>query len=104
MNLSTDINLFNNMEETKSFEEKYEQATPEERKALTIRLLHQNSQLANAVRQLQDTTAFKRLDYLFKVVDSAMFDEEFENRCKEEIKFIMFGEPSPEEASKETEK
>ena len=69
-----------------------------------------SKQLDQAYMQLQQLNmgnTFKRLDYLFKVLDNkAVFSEEFFTKCKEEIELLMTipeeeVEDSSEEAPKE---
>lgn len=50
-------------------------------------LFQQNQYLTKQVRELSAYNAFKRLDYLFKVVEnSKVFGAEFTKQCMEEIK------------------
>lgn len=68
-------------------------------------------QLSNEVRglyaRLQEmnlTNTFKRLDYLFKVVElSEKFNSDFVCRCKNEIEGLMTLPEEPEESSKPDE-
>lgn len=54
-------------------------------------LFQQNQYLTRQVRELNATNLFKRLDYLFKVVElsSTIKDAEFVNSCIDEIKEAM---------------
>ncbi len=51
-------------------------------------LFQQNQQLREKVAELNNMTMFKRLDYLFKVVElsSTFKDADFVNSCMDEIK------------------
>lgn len=60
-------------------------------------LKSQNAQLMHQLQNANMINMFKRLDYLFKVVENApMFDEAFVDKCVEEIKELMTP-PSEEE-------
>lgn len=62
-----------------------------------------NNQLIMQLQQVNINTLFKRLDYLFKVVEfREAFNEEFVNNCVEEIE-IHITPPKEEEGDKETE-
>lgn len=90
------------MEEKKAMERKmYAVKTPkgsnqEEKKKLTYeqlnnvcqQLFQQNQQLREKVTELGNVAMFKRLDYLFKVVEfaSTFKDADFINSCMDEIK------------------
>lgn len=65
--------------------------------AEALQKLHkQNRELLEAVRQCNLTNMFKRLDYLFKVIENrTAFDSEFLISCIDEIKSTMMG---PEES------
>lgn len=54
-------------------------------------LFQQNQYLMKQVRELDMTNSFRRLDYLFKVIEfSSVFkDADFINSCLEEIKDAM---------------
>ena len=76
----------------------------EENKKLTYEQL-QNvaANLSTQVQQLNMYNAFKRLDYLFKVVDSnGPFDSDFILTCVDEIKKIMTIEENKEETTEDT--
>lgn len=100
MNNSTDINSFNNMEEMKRLGEEFEALSPEKQRQAYITLMVQQKQLIARMQQMSDQAMFKKLDYLFKVVELGVFDENFENKCKSEIELIVFGEETPEETEK----
>lgn len=61
-----------------------------------------NNQLIMQLQQVNINTLFKRLDYLFKVVEfREAFNEEFVNNCVEEIEIHIT--PPKEEGDKEIE-
>lgn len=83
----------------------------EENKKLTYEQLQNvaaslSTQVQQLNRQLQEANmynAFKRLDYLFKVVDSTgPFDTDFILTCVDEIKKIMTVEENKEETTEDT--
>ena len=85
----------------------------EENKKLTYEQLQNvaanlSTQVQQLNRQLQEANmfnAFKRLDYLFKVVDSTgPFDTDFILTCVDEIKKIMTIEDNKEEITDTKEK
>lgn len=62
-----------------------------------------NNQLIMQLQQVNISTLFKRLDYLFKVVEfREAFNKEFVNNCVEEIE-IHITPPKEEEGDKEIE-
>lgn len=77
------------MEENKTFEERYNSLSEDQKKSFTFNLLRQNQQLAEQV-------TFKRLDYLFKVVDNPVFPEELINKATKDIEMLLFGDPEEE--------
>ena len=62
-------------------------------------LYQQNQVLAKRLQQAEAANMFKRLDYLFMVLNYApvIKDEEFVGKCVDEIKEAMTVEPSKEE-------
>jgi len=63
-------------------------------------LLEQRNQLMARVQQLSEVAAFKRIDYLFKVVENAdKFPSNFVITCTEELVQTM---SIPEKEEKET--
>lgn len=53
-------------------------------------LSEQNRQLFNKLQELNMSNVFKRLDYLFKVIESGhMFNEDFLGKCIHEIEDLM---------------
>lgn len=77
------------MEENKTFEERYNALSEDQKKSFTFNLLRQNQQLAEQV-------TFKRLDYLFKIVDNPVFPEELINKATKDIEMLLFGDPEEE--------
>lgn len=69
------------MEETKMTVEQVKAAANEQ-----ISILYQKLQEANLAN------TFKRLDYLFKIVEGN-FDEELKTKARVEIDYIVFGYP-----------
>ena len=58
----------------------------EELNNIAVQLSEQNRQLHIQLQQANMTNAFKRLDYLFKIVEnSAIFNTEFVDSCISEI-------------------
>ena len=77
---------------------KKSEETPTEEKKLSYEQLNeiahqlseQNRELYQKVQEMNMANIFKRLEYLFKVVDlSVEFKQEFVNKCKEEITTLM---------------
>jgi len=61
-------------------------------------LENQNQQLIMKVKELSDFTAFKRLDYLFKVLEFAdRFPSDFVISCSEELQTALTIQPAEEE-------
>lgn len=83
-------------------EEKEVKAEPtvEQYKKFVEALKSQNVQLIYQLQGANLNNMFKRLDYLFKVVENAaMFDEAFVDQCIAEIKELMT--PPEEEKTEE---
>lgn len=58
----------------------------EQYKGLVSQLYERNQQLVEALNEKNTAMMFKRLDYLFKVVEqSHMFDDEFVTKCIDEL-------------------
>lgn len=75
------------MEETKNVENKL---SYEELERAANELMMQNQQLYSELQKLNMVNAFKRLDYLFKVIEfNTVFDTEFVNNCRDEIMDII---------------
>lgn len=74
--------------------------TIEQYKKFVEALKSQNAQLMYQLQGANLNNMFKRLDYLFKVVENAaMFDEAFVDQCIAEIKELMT--PPEEEKTEE---
>ncbi len=74
------------MEDNKEVKE----LTYEQLKAVVNQLQQDNNALYNKLQQFSTTTLFKRLDYLFKVIENEIsFDKEFVDKCVKEIVEIM---------------
>ena len=66
-------------------------------------LSEQNRQLYAKLQEMQVSNMFKRLDYLFKVVENTgVFSIDFHTRCVEEIESLMTIPEEPQEEKKET--
>lgn len=76
------------MEETNVNVEK--KLSYEELEKAANELLMQNQQLYTELQKANMANVFKRMDYLFKVVEfNTVFDTEFVNNCTAEIKDMM---------------
>lgn len=65
---------------------------------IASQLSQQNQQLYQQLQRANMTNMFKRLDYLFKVVENgAMFSPEFTDKCIKEIEDSMTLEEEVEE-------
>ncbi len=68
-------------------------------------LSEQNRQLFAKVQELNMTNVFKRLDYLFKVVESGhMFKQDFLEKCITEIENLMTVSEQEEKSDTEDQK
>lgn len=66
---------------------KEKKATYEELNNYCVQLYNQNKQLVEKLQQLNMANLFKRLDYLFLVIQNKeTFDKEFLDSCTNEIK------------------
>lgn len=75
------------MEETKNVEKKL---SYDELENAANELLMQNQQMYNELQKANMANVFKRLDYLFKVVEfNTAFNTEFVNTCVAEIEEMM---------------
>ena len=79
------------MEENKNQEmEQPRELSYEEMKNVAAQLQHQNEQMRNAIMKLDYTNTFKRLDYLFKVIEfSIQFPDDFVTNCINEVVDMM---------------
>lgn len=65
-------------------------------------LSEQNRQLYAKLQEMQVSNMFKRLDYLFKVVENTgVFSIDFHTKCVEEIESLMTIPEEPQEEKKE---
>lgn len=89
------------MEENKVKNERPEKMSYEQLENVAHQLSEQNRQLYMKLQSANMTNLFKRLDYLFKVIENSdKFNKEFGNKCLTEIESSM---TIPEEESKEEE-
>ena len=85
------------MEENKKKELSYD-----ELKNVAGQLSQQNQQLNMMLQQANMTNIFKRMDYLFKILElKDCFDSEFVITCPDEIKELMTPPVEQEEERKE---
>lgn len=91
---------------TKTVEMKTEQKklSYEELNNIASQLSQQNQQLYAQLQKVNMTNAFKRLDYLFKVIENgAMFNPEFLNNCISEIEESLTIREEDTEDNKDSE-
>ena len=70
-------------------------------KEVAAQLQHENQQLRSTLVRVDYSNTFKRLDYLFKVLDNYIhFDDDFVASCIKEIQDIM---TIKEESTEDTE-
>lgn len=84
-----------------------EELSYEKLKDVAIQLQQQNAQMREALENTNYTNMFKRLDYLFKIIENApMFKTEFVEKCTVEIEAFMTlpEEPKSEEGTVTTAK
>ena len=89
------------MEEKKEIENnKEKKLSYSELENVAHQLSEQNRQLYNQLQKSNLTNMFKRLDYLFKVIENGkVFKQEFLEKCITEIEELM---TVPEEENKNT--
>lgn len=76
--------------EMKSQVQRPEKMSYEQLENVAHQLSEQNRQLFAKLQELNMTNMFKRLDYLFKVVENGhMFKQDFLEKCIAEIKSLM---------------
>lgn len=98
------------MEESKSFKlkgaEQPEKMSYEQLENIAHQLSEQNRQMYAKMQEMDMVNMFKRLDYLFKVVENGtMFDPDFLNKCIDEIENVMLPkEESTEDTGEEDNK
>lgn len=77
----------NNVKEAQTEQKKM---SYEELENVAHQLSEQSRELYNKLQELNYANLFKRLDYLFKVVEfNVMFDSDFVIKCTDEIKGIL---------------
>ena len=70
-------------------------------KEVAAQLQHENQQLRSTLVRVEYSNTFKRLDYLFKVLDNYVhFDDDFVASCIKEIQDMM---TIKEESTEDTE-
>ena len=90
------------MEEIKNTQDAQTKLTYEQLESAANQLAQQNQMLRNQLMEMNYHNVFKRLDYLFKVVEHATsFDTEFVTTCKTEIVTLMTPETIEETDTKE---
>ena len=90
--------------EMKSQVQRPEKMSYEQLENVAHQLSEQNRQLFAKLQELNMTNMFKRLDYLFKVVENGhMFKQDFFEKCIAEIESIMTV-PEQEEEPETTDK
>lgn len=83
-------------------ESRPEKMSYEQLENIAHQLSEQAKQLYTQLQEANMVNLFKRLDYLFKVIDNrAAFDEEFLEKCKSEIVELMT--INPQETAQEEE-
>lgn len=90
---------------TANKDNKQQKLTYEQLNDACNQLFQQNQYLAKQLRELNMANSFKRLDYLFKVVElaSTFKDDEFVADCIDEIKEAMVLKEEPEDTDKKEE-
>lgn len=93
------------MEEKEIKEGKSQKMTYEQLEAVAHQLSEQNRELYAKLQQLDMINIFKRLDYLFKIVENqTKFNKKFVDKSKEEIEALMtIPEKEQGDAKEETE-
>lgn len=85
-------------------ESKQQKLTYEQLNDACNQLFQQNQYLVKQLKELDMANSFKRLDYLFKVVELAgtFKDADFVNKCIDEIKGAMVAsDDNPQDDAKE---
>ena len=82
-----------------------EKMSYEQLEGIAHQLSEQNRQLFAKLQELNMTNMFKRLDYLFKVIENGhMFEQDFLEKCTAEVESLMTvpeQEEKPETEDKE---
>ena len=91
--------------EMKSQMQRPEKMSYEQLEGIAHQLSEQNRQLFAKLQELNMTNMFKRLDYLFKVIENGhMFEQHFLEKCIAEVESLMTvpeQEEKPETEDKE---
>ena len=91
--------------EMKSQMQRPEKMSYEQLEGIAHQLSEQNRQLFAKLQELNMTNVFKRLDYLFKVIENGhMFEQDFLEKCTAEVESLMTvpeQEEKPETEDKE---
>ena len=91
--------------EMKPTQKKSEKLTYEQLENVAHQLSEQNRQLFAKLQELNMASIFKRLDYLFKVIENGhMFKQDFLEKCIAEVESLMTvpeQEEKPETEDKE---
>jgi hypothetical protein len=78
-------------------QDKPEKMSYEQLEQVAHQLSEQVRQLYSQLQKSNLNNMFKRLDYLFKVVENGhIFDQDFTNKCIDEIEHIMTIQEEPE--------
>lgn len=72
--------------------------TYDQLKNIAHQLSNKAKELAEELQRVNINNAFKRLDYLIKVIELSdkIKDSEFTNECIDELKDLMMGDPKEE--------
>lgn len=91
--------------EMKPHMQRPEKMSYEQLEGVAHQLSEQNRQLFAKLQELNMTNVFKRLDYLFKVIENGhMFEQDFLEKCIAEVESLMTvpeQEEKPETEDKE---
>ena len=80
-------------------EENKKKLSYEELENVAAQLQQENMQFRQMINQINYNNFFKRLDYLFKIVEGK-FNEELKNKAIVEIDNIIFGYPQEDKQEK----
>ena len=90
------------MEEKEVKASNSEKLSYEQLENVAHQLSEQNRQLYAKLQEMQVSNMFKRLDYLFKVIENTgVFSIDFHTKCVEEIESLMTIPEEPQEEKKE---
>ena len=89
--------------EEKNVNEETQKMTYEQLESVPRQLSEQNRELYTKLQQMDMMNIFKRLDYLFRVIENhTKFGKVFVDKCKDEIVTLMTI-PEKEDVKEETE-